>query len=298
MRSPSRSSSPCLVGHRNNHVVQVLRAHVPRPPQPRLFHVQPQVDRGESRRQVRRYTGPVRCVGEIVRRQDAGQGHLPDLRRGVADGGAAQDARCVTLQLDERSDLQVVDEQVAAGEELHVIPDAAGIEGGVVAVPVDALQRSLHQHPLQIRGIHLDDEQVLARPDPARGVEREAVEESLVRAEVVAVQPRVGEVVDALEVQPDDVVGPVGRVVEAGAIPGDAVVPVPFGLPAGGNGDLAPSAVVVLQVEEGDLPLPALDAAVRLLEVARAVRVGGELPPPGERSGIVVHAHLKILLRR
>ena len=47
--------------------------------------------------------------------------------------------------------------------------------------------------------IHLDDEQVLARPDPARSVEREAVEEALVGAEVVAVQPRVGEVVDALE---------------------------------------------------------------------------------------------------
>ncbi len=240
----------------------------------------------------------MRLAGEVVRRQGGGCGHLPDVRRGVAEGGAAQHARRAALQVDERRDLQVFDVQVAAGEQLYVVPDAAGIEGRVVAVPVDALQRPLHQHPLQVRGINLDDEQVLARPDPARGVEREAVEEALVGAEVVAVQPRVGEVVDALEQEPDDVVGTVRRVVEAGAIPGDAVVPVALGLPARGHGDLVPRGVVVLQVEVGDLPLPTFDAGIGLLKVALAVRVGGEFPPPGKRSAIVVDAHLKILLRR
>ena len=240
----------------------------------------------------------MRLAGEVVRRQGIGHGHLLDVRRGVAEGGAAQYARRVARQVDERRDLQVFDVQIAAGEQLYVVPDAAGVEGGVVAVPVDALQRPLHQHPLPVRRIHLDDEQVFSRPDPARSVEREAVEEPLVGAEVVAVQPHVGEVVDALEQEPDDVVGTVRRVVEAGAIPGDAIVPVALGLPARGYGDIVPPAVVILQIEEGDRPPPALDAGVGLLEVALAVRGGGELPPPGERSAIAIDAHLKFLLRR
>ena len=48
-----------LVGHRHGHVVQVLLAHVPRPPQPRLGHVKPQVDGGGTRRQEHVLAAPV-----------------------------------------------------------------------------------------------------------------------------------------------------------------------------------------------------------------------------------------------
>ena len=211
--------------------------------------------------------------------------------------------RLPALRVDVRGGIDPFDGDGAALDQAHVGEDAARVDVEVVAVPV--LQRAL-DHGL-LRGAHLHigvlgrldahHQQVLAGADPARHVEREVVEEPLMGAEIVAVDPGVGEVVHALEVEPHHR-GVAGGVVEPGPVPGHPVVQVPLRLPARRDGDLAPVAVVERRVEELALLRDGADGIAHDVrgDIAHAVGIGPEFPRPVQRNLFPVPFHMSSCL--
>ena len=78
------------------------------------------------------------------------------------------------------------------------------------------------------------------------------------RAEIITVEPNIGEIIDAFEADPDKVVPPVRLVGERGAIPCNTVVLVALGLSVCRHFDVVPGRRIKLEIEKLNRPLPAL----------------------------------------
>ena len=104
--------------------VQVLLAHVPRPPQPRLVHRHPQLMLGSPRHQLpdlRR--AAVLGPGEVVRRHAHGQRHLLDVAIRVDQRHPAVDPRLPAFRIDVGGGLDPLDRDLPALDQVHVRVD-------------------------------------------------------------------------------------------------------------------------------------------------------------------------------
>ena len=198
---------------------------------------------------------PVGAAREVVGREGQLQlgglgrpsGVAPGAQRHGGGGGAGRRVHAA-------AHLGFVEHQCLPEAQGDIAPDAAGVAllpaggpgatGAGVVVREDALEQALAQRPgagVLDRAVHAHHQFIaLTGAQRVRRVEGKRLEIAFVRPQVAAVQPDIGEVVDAAELQHGAGRGDRGRGVEFPAVPGHAAVVDAVEVPVRRDADVTP----------------------------------------------------------